>query len=194
MLLYRETHDLPALPFPIDRVDKRHGDRYILEVVTRVPHGIFTTHAWIRLYDPYGRMISVGFFGQRPITGIRQFLHHMIPRKGKVTVPDMYELVTPEEEVIATPIEISSEEYWILLDSVCQLKEEKACQFHVFDLFLGTNCAGFVNQLTRKIGIPVGASWLNMPYYILKWQNSVRHWRESQSELRQYLLPKRKGS
>ncbi len=184
MHLY-ETPELIPLPVPFDRIDKRHGQRYVLEVVTRIPNGAFSMHAWLRLYDPYGRMISIGFFGQKPIDGFRQFLRHLFPQKGRILVPDIYELITPQRDQIATPIEISSEDYWLLLDCICCLRDRGTYKFQVLDLFLGTNCAGFINQVVKAIGINLGRVRLNLPSQITRWQRHVHQWRET--ELRRTL-------
>ncbi len=173
---------------PIHRIDHRHDGLYVIEVVSRLPRGtlpISSAHSWLRLYNPQGSVISFGFFGDRPIISLWQFIRHLRPRQGKIMLPDVYEAVTSTRDQLVTPIEITEESYQVLVQWLCKVHKSGERMYHVLDTAIGTNCAGFVGEALRLVGIKLGRLHFNMPASVIHWQKTIHRWRER--ELRQVL-------
>lgn len=171
--------------FPIHSVNTRHGDRYVLEVVTRLPPTLlnpFRAHVWIRLYAPDGSVVSLGFYGERPITNLWEAVWHLVPRQGRVISPDAVELRSDPSELHCTAVEIHPGQIEELLDYLKALELGDACQFQVLDMFDGRNCAGFVGSIMQRMEFPIADTSFTFPIDIVVWQDSIERWRSSEIE------------
>lgn len=157
--------------------------RHLIEVVTLRRSGLFNfmqAHAWLRFVNPDGKVTSVGFFGECPISNLWQVLRHLVPRRGKILSPDLYEASTTSSDQLVTAIAIDKEHFEQALAFIKGLQLARDCSFQLLDILTGNNCAGFVGAVLRHIGLEITAEQFNLPADLAAWQTSVHNWRESQ--------------
>ncbi len=107
---------------PIHRIDHRHAGLFVLEIVfsfAQRKSSYFLCSSWLRLYDPKGHVLSFWFFLEiNRLLILWQFLRHLRPRRVESCFPDVYEAITPTKDQLITPIEITEESYWSLIEWV----------------------------------------------------------------------------
>ncbi|MDP1834288.1 MAG: hypothetical protein Q8K75_00005 [Chlamydiales bacterium] len=163
--------------------------QYILEVVSirRLP-----PHNWVRMIDPEGNVYSIGFWGVTPMTDLWSAIKHIVPESGKVTSPDLMEIVGDPLQMISTPIKITEEQFKDLLNFIENYQNDPG-KYEVLGWLGGENCAVFVKNVMDHLGFKIKASsWtrpFDNPYDIMDWQHAVADWRYEQIDKLQNSTP-----
>ncbi len=168
---------------PIFELTERHGDRYVLELVTNwTAQGLLVrpAHAWMRLVDNKGGITSFGFYGECLLSGASEFVRLLTPHPGYIHSPDYCEVWYMPYETLTIPIELSEEQYHAVREYVAEMQRDHSYTYQLFGGHGGANCAGFLNHILEFLGIENEGTYFVFPSHIAAWQKQVKEWRRKE--------------
>lgn len=121
-----------------------------------------TLHAWIRLYDGQGHVMSAGYAGVRQRRNIGSFFSHLLPQPATVHLPDQMEfelshLLKNPDELSAHRLSLTPSQYQELMERL-RIEKEQPGRYQLFGLGGARNCVTFIYSLAREINIRLPGS------------------------------------
>lgn len=116
--------------------------KYVFEICIKHaerPRGL-GDHAWFRLKTPQGEIYSIGMSSDKNL-GSESLFHALQPRKAFLISPDFNEF-SSDADVINLPIEISEDQFKLLLHAI---ETDKSSDQLVFQIFC-SNCTTYIFQ------------------------------------------------